>query len=710
MKLFLLIVLLVEGVVLYYTKYTRYRDLLVWRDSVLESKYKLISTTTQSYAPKKQNSQDESDSSDYSLPMNISTHMTYEDAHELFHVKKSQACVPDSFGYTSEQADVIFPHRGYPRCTERYRGFEVPEITVDLVNNTFKIDCKNTTYIEYFTGPAGQHNFTSGKISVADLEIKRYNGPTTMPENAEFIMAKCGKDADFDLAAMWLRKNERVYADSIMGRDLSVKPLLIGYIVLDSFSRRHSFQKLPETIKFLNTLNKDSSYEVHDFKLHNVIGDGSAENIVPVMTRQYSDFEERLVYDPKHRDDYIWNNIADKGFITLFGTEACEGRFNRCFGNDISAHHILRQFYCGAQHIGHFSYRKFGTEQQRCIGPHMSHVYGLNYLYQFTQSYSLANKWFYSHFEAAHEATGQHAETLDIDLRNFLRKLLDYTSDTHNVALIINADHGMRFGDWQRDTAAFQEAKLPALFTVTSKELLDMIPNSRHTLAKNSWRLNSKKDIRRTMLYLSNYPNFIDIPQEDEVTNYSLYSEEIDIDRSCMDARIPAWYCACVNFKDIDLKYAREENKELHDLLHYITEYAIFIMNKETYSGYSIYTGRACQKIQLKKIDRAFAFAYNSMSELIKIQFTVTNQMNASFTALFLLSPQPWASVKKHQSFYSYGRLESYMYRGYMQFFKIINLSRMDPFEGECASYARSLNIKPDFCFCKEGYEEEMKE
>jgi hypothetical protein len=50
------------------------------------------------------------------------------------------------------------------------------------------------------------------------------------------------------------------------------------HLVVDSFSRRHFFRKLPVTVDYLNELNKGADYRVFDFKLHNIRGKDSIMN------------------------------------------------------------------------------------------------------------------------------------------------------------------------------------------------------------------------------------------------------------------------------------------------------------------------------------------------------------------------------------------------------------------------------------------------
>ena len=60
------------------------------------------------------------------------------------------------------------------------------------------------------------------------------------------------------------------------------KPLIVMMLTVDSYSRRHFFRKLPKTVEFLNQLN--GNFSVFDFKLHNVYGASSVENMVPIFT------------------------------------------------------------------------------------------------------------------------------------------------------------------------------------------------------------------------------------------------------------------------------------------------------------------------------------------------------------------------------------------------------------------------------------------
>ena len=57
--------------------------------------------------------------------------------------------------------------------------------------------------------------------------------------------------------------------------------------------------------------------------------------------------------------------------------------------------------------------------------------------------------------DTAHENTGQHAGTLDGDLAEFLDNYVKEYEKTHELVIFLHADHGMRYGSWHKDSAAF---------------------------------------------------------------------------------------------------------------------------------------------------------------------------------------------------------------------------------------------------------------
>ena len=94
----------------------------------------------------------------------------------------------------------------------------------------------------------------------------------------EYVLANCGEET-FEYADMHPKYNAKAAAKALKkfnswdGRNYVMnEPIRIIHLVLDSFSRRHFYRKLPDTVGYLNKLNAGMDYRVFDFKMHNIKG------------------------------------------------------------------------------------------------------------------------------------------------------------------------------------------------------------------------------------------------------------------------------------------------------------------------------------------------------------------------------------------------------------------------------------------------------
>lgn len=625
----------------------------------------------------------------------------YEAVDDMKILFPDQTCVPESFGYTLEMGLKVFPEFFYPRCEEEYKDKQIPWIELDLPNNKFRLHCPSNSTERYISGPGKMFVFPDQEELEDQLVIKDLKDNVGYFEaNDEYIVATCfGK---FEVIEQWVRPNLTEYSRVSKARDQSRKPILLFMLVVDSFSRRHFYQKLPETIDYLSTLGGED-YVVEDFKLHNVIGDGSAHNTLPIFCDGYDTREiERHDFNDNLGDSAIWADLKKRNFMSLLNTEACDSQFPVGIGRYPKIDHVSRQMYCALSNISDYHMSKFGKLKQRCIGPHMSHFYAFDYIKKFSTAYKDANQWIYSHLTAAHEATGQHAQTIDHDLVVFLKEFLELTKQTHEVVIFLHGDHGMRFGEWRRDLAAVQEHKLPAFFLIGSRPLLESIPGALKTVRENTWKLFSKKDIRRTLLWLSQYPNFKRLPLEDSLPHVNFLAEPLPLNRTCHDAGIPVWYCSCLELKSLNL------NSHYGPLAEYLVAFAIELMNREVYATRTRPIGSVCQKIEDGKVLSIAGMHATNEDQLFRVDFSVGNKADSQFSATMLLSPHPYeGAVKRWQEMYYMGGIDPFAFESSRNFVKVIALSRMDKFEGPCENLSRKEGLKPDYCFCREDALEE---
>lgn len=613
------------------------------------------------------------------------------------------ACKPETFGYSMRESQDKFPSGGYPRCSERYQP-SYSKFEVRPQENVFELHCKGNLTGEYLLGSSGPFSFPEINEARPFLHPLEYPGrPVKFNSSVDYVLARCGAEQGFPIAAHFPRLNRRRQQEALSQRR-GAKPLIVMLMVLDSFSRRHFYQKLPLTVKLFEELNAGKDFAVVDFKLHNVIGDGSADNTIPIFKGNcYLDGE--LDSSGAHRftnkigKDAIWEDFKQRGFMTLLAFEGCDLKFPDVIGRLTNPDHLVRHFYCALTSLGTMTTDKKGGSEQRCIGPHMAHVYGFNYMRNFTSMYAGANQWIYAHYEAGHEASGRHAETIDLDLRDFLQDYLRDFGRENEIVIMTLADHGMRFGDWFKDIRGYQEHKLPAFFFLASRSYLDSLPGAYATLLHNSHELMSKKDIRRTLLYLSQYPDpQAQVPPDSYAVAYNLLTELIPDNRTCSEAGIPVWYCSCLSFQEIDLACS----PELTQMLHRLIDISIHTINSQVYVSHGLSKGFGCEKVEGGELRSAYGVQASSHQEIVKVVFGVKNRASAIFAATFTLGPYPFGVGKKWEmSMWKYQLPIPVLYRSVKSYLNLILLSRIDKFEGPCEVASVKLGLKADFCFCK---------
>lgn len=342
---------------------------------------------------------------------------------------------------------------------------------------------------------------------------------------------------------------------------------------------------------------------------------------------------------------------------------------------------------------------------QRCIGPHMSHHYTLNYTMTFSEMYHDVNQWIYIHLNAAHEGTGQHAGTLDNDLLEFLSSYL--ANKKRNFAVVLQGDHGMRYGNWFKDIEAYQENKLPALFFVVSNALLDKVPYSYDSLWHNSKRLVSRRDIRASVLAMLGWQHDeqYDVHSESYLdSSYNLFSEKVPANRTCNDIGVLPWHCSCLVMQVVDPElYAY--GGSLHEIIKTIVSDAIESINQRVYGSHIFAKGVFCMRLSFKSVLKVYGLKINNVLEQMQVQFTVNEHPSAIFEVYSVLGTQEKGHIMRNDN--ERGAASVAVYRGYkirirVSYRQIIGISRKDSYAGPCEVVSRSHGLKAEFCVCKD--------
>ena len=295
------------------------------------------------------------------------------------------------------------------------------------------------------------------------------------------------------------------------------------------------------------------------------------------------------------------------------------------------------------------------------------------------------------HLSAAHEASGQHAETLDEDLRDYLRVYLERFSSSHDIVMLLEADHGMRYGDWYHHIEAFQENRLPVMFLIGSRSVLDDIPGVYDTLRHNSYRLNSKLDMRKTMLYLAELP-YTQPSQSHSPEAFNLFTEKIRDNRTCEEAKIPPWHCSCLELRELNL--AEVAQTELGELLTSLASHAVAVFNEEAYSVKHSSKGTLCVKLHLNRVEAAYGVRLTSMTEELKLEISVLESASFRMEVTFLVTSNYKQVTEANQL------LLPVLYNGYRKSVRLLTSMRLDRYVGPCEAAARALELNPEYCIC----------
>ena len=396
----------------------------------------------------------------------------------------------------------------------------------------------------------------------------------------------------------------------------------------------------------------------------------------------------------------IWNIFKNMGYTTLFGLENCDHFFSKTIGQKLEVDHTIRSFYCAAQEFLGFRTAKDAVLKQRCIGDHMSHYYILNYTLAYSNLYKDLNQWIYLHINTAHEATGLHANTLDLDLVDFLKQYLNTFKDSHDVAIFLQADHGMRYGNWYKDYEAYMESKLPSFFLIANNELLNSIENSYDSLEHNSKVLTTKPDLRTAALYLAGLPYGIeyDVHEDPRYSAFfNLFKEKVPKTRTCESSEIPSEFCSCKKMVEVT-ESMLEADQELQRLVETIAEITVYKMNSEVHTPKNMQAGIFCQKLSFKKVKRVFATRVTDFIEQFYVTFKVDQSPEAEFEVIANVGTDLHNQLLKVSE--SKGGAFPYVYRSFPVRIKTLGINRKDPYAGPCETLTRPHSIHSPYCIC----------
>ena len=245
-----------------------YKDLRRSLNKLLPAKYREATnfTTTTShytyddsevvadiYAPCNSNCSWEQklDNALFKQSVNYTRGFEMEDDQEIAGMRGKLACVPFSFGFSREKGLDVFPPYEFPSCEKKLTE-RPPNLTLDTAKNELEMTCESSGTWKYLLfpkslSPTGQYLYTDID---QDWKLKDYPKHKVSAEGSDFAFGGCNEELTAAVHIPKFRPEVHARTQSrmhSMAQGKPIRPQIILFIVIDSFSRHHFFRKLPRT-------------------------------------------------------------------------------------------------------------------------------------------------------------------------------------------------------------------------------------------------------------------------------------------------------------------------------------------------------------------------------------------------------------------------------------------------------------------------------
>ncbi|GJJ71030.1 hypothetical protein EMPS_03380 [Entomortierella parvispora] len=435
--------------------------------------------------------------------------------------------------------------------------------------------------------PGDKIMHTYNKMIVERIEKREYTEPVVVNElGIEAVVAHCEEGVskvllrvvrqtevldrvhkiemektEQKLSDLTMEDEEQAMVDSLhqdtekntSGKDLDRKPNVL-VMFMDAVARRQFYRKLAKTSSMIADLTSgpdDTTAgrpELHEFFRYHAIGFNTNDN-------------SRVVYTghPEERKPAalpIWKDFHDAGYITSRVEDNCEDWSTQYTGIATSQYfdHELQSPFCLPPYYA-LTGNPFGNFDgpysivRRCLHGDKVHNYAFDYMNKFRKAYP-DKPWFQmGSFIEGHEGTGEVLLTIDDDLSKFM-KGMEEDGTLDNTIIFIMADHGLHMGiNFMFTQSGRIEHMNPYLSVILPPLLAKKYPGLSRGLRHNQQSLVTGYEIHATLKLLASGQDLFSAEDTlEEGGNWrrgTLFDEELEMSRTCEQARIPEEYCKC---------------------------------------------------------------------------------------------------------------------------------------------------------------------
>ena len=355
----------------------------------------------------------------------------------------------------------------------------------------------------------------------------------------DFIMVQCFNLQDKSVYKHYHALIQPKYQKQKESKVQESKPrkpniLMVG---IDSVSRLNFLRLMPETRRVL--LHELKAFDLKGF---NKVADNTLVNILPMTTGSFMhelDVKRGIQSGKLIFDDvpFMWKEFKNMGYTTLLA-EDCPlvsmfNYFKEGF-NQVPTDYYIRPFMLAINEE-----RRMWSQDHKCFMDKPDSEIILNWLLDFQRYHKKKQQPYFAFTflgRFSHDDTNGASE-IDILYQIFMQTLIR-EGLLDNTILLFFSDHGSRYGTTAHTSMRQFEARLPFFFILPPRHLLT--GEESQNLKINQNRLTTFFDIHSTLWHLIKGTN-----AKQGKHGQSLL-HEVPHGRSCQDASIPSFWCACV--------------------------------------------------------------------------------------------------------------------------------------------------------------------
>ena len=371
---------------------------------------------------------------------------------------------------------------------------------------------------------------------------------SSIPACNEFLKIECFDNGNStiytNLHAIAMRKRPTSSSHNANTTADSADRFSVLLLAIDSVSRMNHIRHFPKTRSLLEAM------EAVELTGYNKVADNTFVNIVPLLTGETpealgypdtGDFMEKPM-DPL---PLIWKNFSHYGYLTAFIEEVTDiGTFNyfkKGFTQQPTDYYLRPLAFAIEQNLKAY-----------CVKTIFEPKLFLDYTADLVRE--LRNDLYFTFLFLTRLSHGylNKAGVLDEVYHSFLETIhkAGYLNDT---ILIFFSDHGIRWGEIMETNQGYLEERLPFMFILSPPGFKDKYPLAYRNLYNNRNKLTTPFDIHATleMILRNRYQNDIKSHGARTKKGVSLFSP-ISSGRTCADADIPAHYCTCQSWTQLN--------------------------------------------------------------------------------------------------------------------------------------------------------------